>query len=173
MMMYLMSMIEDESDRRLFAAIYQAHHAALERAALGILHNAHDAEGAVQNAWLQILRHFSAISQLPDGEIRYYLLAVVKNEALMLLRKNRNTVELEDWAAVVADLDESTGYQDIAALFARLPETYWAALEMKLLLDYSNKEIAQHLGLSETAVSTRIQRGRKLLQKFVEEEGLS
>ena len=54
--------------------------------------------------------------------------------------------------------------------FARLPQTYRAALEMKLL-GYSDGEIASRLGLSKTAVSTRISRGRQLLRSIVEREG--
>ena len=57
-------------------------------------------------------------------------------------------------------------------LFARLPPTYRAALEMRFLLGYSNKEIAQRLSLTQTAVNTRIARGRELLKKLAEEEGI-
>ena len=44
-------------------------------------------------------------------------------------------------------------------------------MEMKLLLGYSDGEIAAKLGLSKTAVSTRISRGRQLLRNIVEREG--
>ena len=57
-------------------------------------------------------------------------------------------------------------------MFRQLPETYRAVLEMKLLIGYTDREIAQKLGLSETAVSSRASRGRALLRKLVEKEGL-
>lgn len=56
-------------------------------------------------------------------------------------------------------------------MFRQLPETYRAVLEMKLLIGYTDREIAQKLGLSETAVSSRASRGRALLRKLVEKEG--
>ena len=56
-------------------------------------------------------------------------------------------------------------------LFTRLPQTYRTALEMKLLLGYSDGEIAARLDLSKTAVSTRISRGRQLLRDIAEREG--
>ncbi len=56
-------------------------------------------------------------------------------------------------------------YSSMVQLFARLPETYRAALEMKLLLGYSGAEIARRLGLTESAVNTRLSRGRALLRK--------
>ena len=57
-------------------------------------------------------------------------------------------------------------------LFRQLPETYRAVLEMKILIGYTDKEIASRLGISETAVSSRASRGRSLLRKLVEGEGL-
>ncbi len=42
---------------------------------------------------------------------------------------------------------------------------------MKLLMGYSDGEIAAKLGLTKTAVSTRVSRGRRLLRGIVEREG--
>ena len=52
-----------------------------------------------------------------------------------------------------------------------MPVSYRKILELKFLLEWSNKEIAKHLGLTQTAVSSRINRGRKLLQDRLREEG--
>ena len=57
--------------------------------------------------------------------------------------------------------------------FTRLPPTYRAVMEMKLLLGWSDGEIAAKLGLSKTAVSTRASRGRQLLREIVTKEGFS
>ena len=59
----------------------------------------------------------------------------------------------------------------IVAVIQAMPEQYRRLLELKFLLEWSNKEIAKHLGLSQTAVSTRLSRGRKLLQERLREEG--
>lgn len=42
---------------------------------------------------------------------------------------------------------------------------------MKVFIGYSDKEIAEILGISETAVSTRASRGRELLRTIAEKEG--
>ena len=57
--------------------------------------------------------------------------------------------------------------------FTRLPQTYRAVMEMKLLWGYADGEIAEKLGLSKTAVSTRVNRGRQLLRDIVTQEGFS
>ena len=64
-------------------------------------------------------------------------------------------------------------YNELVALFSKLPETYRAALEMHFLLEYSGKEVAQKLDISESAVNTRISRGRALLREIIEKEGWS
>ena len=56
-------------------------------------------------------------------------------------------------------------------MFRKLPETYRGVLEMKMLLGYSDSEIAARFGISETAVSTRVSRGRALLREIVQKEG--
>ena len=95
----------------------------------------------------------------------------MKNESLMILRKKKRIVQLEDWDGFVAEAEYISEYSELVQLFSRLPETYRAALEMKFLLYYSGKEIAQRLGISETAVDTRISRGRTLLKEILEKEG--
>lgn len=136
-----------------------------------ILRNQHDSEDAVQNAFMQIIRHFEKVYEIPCDDLPFWCISIVKNEAYMILRKKQKTVPLEDWDAVVEEAGLVSDYDDVVKLFAKIPETYRAALEMKFLLDYSGKEIAQHLGISESAVNTRISRGRALLREIAEKGG--
>ena len=98
-------------------------------------------------------------------------MSIAKNEALSIYRKRQKTVQFEDWDSVAADVASVTDYDELVTLFTKLPESYRLALEMKYLLDYSGKEIADRLGISESAVNTRISRGRTLLREIAEKEG--
>lgn len=80
--------------------------------------------------------------------------------------------QLENWDGFEKYADEVTGYMELVDLFRQLPEIYRAVMEMKLLIGYTDKEISQKLGISETAVSSRASRGRELLRKLVEKEGM-
>ena len=55
-------------------------------------------------------------------------------------------------------------------LIRALPEGYRRILELKFVEEESNRSIARRLGLKESTVSTRIQRGRKLLLDAMERE---
>lgn len=171
MLIYL-QMLESDDDRARFVQLYDAHHKMIERTALQILHNQHDAEDAVQNTLIQVIRHFHKISTIPCEELPFWLISIVKNEALMIRRKQKNVVPFEEWSAVTEQAGAVTSYQELVELFRRLPESYRAVLEMKMILGYTDKEVAHHLNISETAVSTRASRGRKLLKQIAEKEGI-
>ena len=163
MLAFFLTMLESDEERQRFVLIYEQYHERMERVALRILEKQHDAEDAVQNAFLQVIRHFEEIP---------WPISIVKNEALMILRKNRNIVPLEDWDGFEKSVSDTSEYMALVELFRQLPETYRAVLEMKILIGYTDKEIASRLGISETAVSSRASRGRSLLRKLVEGEGL-
>ena len=137
-------------------------------AALAILGHPQEAEDAVQNAFMQVIRHFEKIYQIPCEELPYWLISIVKSEARMILRKKERAVPLEEsWEAVDARAGDVSDYTALVELFASLPE-YRQVLEMKALLGYTDREIARKLGISETAVSTRASRGRALLREILE-----
>lgn len=171
MLLFILDALESDADKRKLVEIYDQYQLWMEKTAMGILKNQKDAEDAVQNAWIQIIRHFEKISEIPCKKLPAWIITIVKNEARMILRKKKRDLPSEDWGAVAAQGEQVSDYKELVALFSRLPETYRAALEMKFLLDYPNKEIARRLGLSEEAVNTRISRGRALLQEILEKEG--
>ena len=171
MLAILLAALESEADKQKFTDIYEQYHPQMEQTALRILKNQHDAEDAVQNAFMQIIRHFEKIDEIPCEKLPFWIVCIVKNEAVTILRKNQRTVQLENWDSFAADAESVTDYLELVQLFSRLPETYRAVLEMRLLLGYTGKEIARHLALSESAVNTRIFRGRALLREIAEKEG--
>lgn len=171
MLSFYLTALESDADRKAFTAIYDQHHSKMESAAIRILKNQGDAEDAVQNAFMQVIRHFEKTYQIPCEDLPFWLISIVKNEAYMILRKKKQTVSLEDWSGFSKKAADVSDYAELVELFAELPDTYRRVLEMKILLGYTDKEIAAHLGITETAVSTRASRGRQLLKEILEKEG--
>ena len=56
-------------------------------------------------------------------------------------------------------------------LVCALPENYRRILELKLVEERSNKEIARAMGLNESTVASRILRGKTMLRQQLEKEG--
>lgn len=171
MISYLLAILENDEDKQKFIELYEEHHVRVEQTALRILKDPHAAEDAVQNTFLQVIRHFDKISEIPCKKLGFWLISIAKNEALMILRHKRREIPQEDWDTFSADVSDPTSYNELVQLFSQLPPTYRAALEMQLINGYSGKEIAQHLGISESAVNTRISRGRALLREIAVKEG--
>ena len=168
MIAFFLASLETDKERQQFIKLYEQYHEIMERVALNVLGEQHDAEDAVQNSFLQVIRHFSKVNEINDGEIGYWMVSIVKNEALIILRKRRHTVQVEDWTRIERGMDNVTEYVELVELFRELPETYRSILEMKVFLGYSDREIAKRLNITESLVSTRASRGRSLLKKFVE-----
>lgn len=173
MLSFFLAMLETEEDRQKFSILYEQCNEKIEQKAKQLLKNQQDREDAVQNTYIQIIRHFEKVYEISCDEWMFWCISIVKNEAYMILRKKQKTIPFEDWDATSGDLELVSEYEDIVELFRQIPKTYRAALEMKLLLNYSGKEIAWHLGISESAANTRISRGRLLLRELVEKEGFT
>ena len=171
---FLLAALESDEDRALFTEIYEQNHDRMEQTALRILKDPHDAEDAVQNAFLQVIRNFDALLEIPCKKRIFWCISIVKNEALAILRKKKKTIliieELEENPA--AGVEEAMSYKEVVRLFAQLPETYRSVLEMKMILGYSGKEIAKRMGLTENTVNVRITRGRAMLREIAGREGI-
>lgn len=171
MLSFFLSVLESEADRQRFIEIYDQYHTLIEKTTRRLLKNQQDAEDAVQNTFVQIIRHFERVFEIDCKNLPFWIISIAKNESLMILRRKNRITLLEDWEGFSKEAESVTEYNELVRLFSKLPDTYRAALEMHFLLDYSGKEIAQKLGISESAVNTRISRGRALLREIIEKEG--
>ena len=170
MLSFFLTVLESAADRRLFASIYE-HHSKMERIAINMLKNQGDAEDAVQNAFMQVIRNFEKINQIPSEELPFWIISIVKNECYMILRKQKRVVLVDDLSLFAESAADVPDYAALVDLFSNLPNTYRQGLEMKVLLGDTDKEISARLGITETAVSTRASRGRQLLQDILDKEG--
>lgn len=171
MLVYYLQMLDTPEEKVQFEQIYLKYRGLMCHVAESILHDHQEAEDAVHNAFLKIIKKFSKFQNTPAQDLAPQIVAIARNEAISLLRKRKDLAPLEDWEGFAETAEEVSDYHSLVDTFALLPQTYQSAMEMKLLLGYSDGEIAAKLGLSKKAVSVRISRGRQLLQSIVEQEG--
>lgn len=95
---------------------------------------------------------------------------VVKNTALDMLRREKRETELEESEWMPSVPADEGGFQALVALIRQLPEEYRRVLELRFVAEWSLAE-AQTMGLTESAVKTRVFRGRKMLLKSLQKEG--
>ena len=170
LVMYL-AMLETPEDQRKFTRLYSAYEKKIYAVALRVLGDPTRAEDAAQQTWLQLLKSWERVSALPWEETEGYAVTAAKNCALDLLRSERRTAAFpEDWdpPAPEAHQDE---YDYLVSLIRALPEGYRRILELKLVEEQSNREIAGWLGMNESTVASRVLRGRTMLKERLEKEG--
>lgn len=141
------------------------YHKTVYRAALGLLHNAAEAEDATQETFVKLFnsnKHFTS-----DEHCKAWLLRVVINHSKNVLSSFRyaRTEELDE-AIPVEDLAE----RDLADALEQLPTKYRAVIHLHYFEGYSAREIAEMLNLSTTAVTTRLARGREKLRILMTQE---
>lgn len=152
-------------DETQLARYIKLFHRTVYRAALGLLHNAAEAEDATQETFVKLFesnKHFTS-----DEHCKAWLLRVVINHSKNVLSSFRfsRTEELDE-AIPVEDLAE----RDLADALEQLPTKYRAVIHLHYFEGYSAKEIAEMLDLSTTAVTTRLARGREKLRNLMTQE---
>ena len=160
MLIYYLQMLDTPEEKMRFEQIYLKYRGLMYRVADSILRNRQDAEDAVHNAFLRIIKHFKKFQTTPVEDLAPQVVVIARNEAISLLRKRKGDAPLEDWDGLAASSESVSDYHALVDSFTRLPQTYRAVMEMKLLLGCSDGEIA-----------AKLSRGRQLLRDIVEREG--
>ena len=170
MLAIYLSALETETDRQKFTRLYESCEKKVYAVALQILQNPSQSEDAAQQAWLHLLRKWELVSSLTRENATGYAVTAAKNAALDLLRLQSRTVPLpEDWDPPAQE-DDKDGYRYLVSLVRELPEGYRRVLELKLVEELSNREIAKRLHIRESTVSSQIMRGKAMLKKRLREE---
>ena len=154
--------------RRTVSALAERWGDSLYRAAFAVCRNPQDAEDVVQETLLAY--HNSDKEFDSDEHIRAWLIRVAVNKAknakICLWRRNRGRLE----ETLDALTTEDAADRDLLHAVLRLPERYRIVIHLFYYEDYSIREIAKLLKLSEGAVKSRLSRGRKLLRGQLTEE---
>jgi len=168
-------------DRAEFARLVDAYSSPIYRLGLRMLGNPQDAEDVLQNTFLNVLTHIAAFEG--RSSLATWLYRIAANEALMLLRKKKPEVNLDDfeadendedllptqfvdWSALPEDqLLSGEGKKFLDQAIETLPESLRLVFLLRDVEGLSIKETAEALNLTETNVKTRLLRARLFLRE--------
>jgi RNA polymerase sigma factor (sigma-70 family) len=152
-----------KGDERAFAAIYRRYHQDLYRFCLAIVGSSADAQDALQNTMVKVL------GALP-GEKRHiqlkpWLYRIAHNEAIELLRKRRDTVEIDpDLHTTGAELADTAATRErlrrLLADIGELPDRQRAAVVMRELAGLDFEQIGTTLQISGAAARQTVYEAR-------------
>ena len=165
-----------------FTELVRRYERRIFRLAFNITQNREDAEDAIQDAFLKAYKNLDRF----QGNSRFYtwLVRITVNEALMKLRKRRPNhfsldeplaaeddflmPEIEDWGPSPEDRYEQTELREILdSAISQLDPGYRIVFLLRDVEELSTEETARLLGLSTSAVKTRLLRARLQLRQLL------
>ncbi len=170
-----------QGDRDEFARLVDVYSNRIYRLGLKMLADPQDAEDVLQNTFLKALQSLANFEGRSSLSTWLYRIAV--NEALMLLRKQRpetpvpgdqdsdddenySPVQFVDWCCLPEDeLLSSEAKARLDNAIQKLPENLRVVFILRDIEGLSIRETSEALGLTETAVKTRLLRARLNLRE--------
>lgn len=167
---------------RTIAQLVAEYSTALYRVAFSVTRNAAEAEDAVQETFLRVLKHESRLGEIRD--YRVWLVRIVWNIVLDKKRRAKTRPESDDVAdhartlpsgerPADATVISSLEHARILALVDRLPAREREALLLSAVDELTTAEIAEALGTTESSIRSRIFRARRELAVLLEKEGIA
>jgi RNA polymerase sigma-70 factor (ECF subfamily) len=137
-----------------------------------VVRNPSDAEDAVQEAFLRVLRHRDTLNEVRDQ--RVWLIRIVWNIVLDRKRRSKTRPETDDVAELARVLpagglgadDRAAAAEHHAHVLAcveQLPSKERQVLMLSAFEELTSVEIASVLGITESSVRSRLFRARNLM----------
>jgi RNA polymerase sigma-70 factor (ECF subfamily) len=152
-----------------------------------LLRDAHEAEEAVQESYLKA---YEAFAQYRGGDAAAWLLKIVRNTSMTILRRRRSRDNVIVLKGSISDDDPvmATGLQDLRSVperqliakgeqeavhraLAALSEIFREVIVLRELEEMSYQEIAEITQLPIGTVMSRLSRARRALREALIENG--
>jgi RNA polymerase sigma factor (sigma-70 family) len=165
-----------KGEERAFGAIFDRYHQRLYRYCLAIVGDSQDAEDALQNTMVKVLRALPGEER--RIELKPWLYRIAHNESIELLRRRRETRELDAELAAPGSgpAEEAASRERLRRLLVdldELPERQRGALVMRELAGLEFAEIATALGTSPAVARQTLYEARLGLRQMDEGRGMS
>ena len=159
-------------EEQALAALVSQYAPTLYRVAYSVLRNAADAEDAVQEAFLRVLRHRETLGEVRDQ--RVWLIRIVWNVVLVRKRLMKTRPETDDVVELARVLpaeglsaDERVAaaqhHAHVLACVEQLPAKERQVMMLSAFEELSSVEIAAVIGITESSVRSRLFRARNLM----------
>lgn len=171
-----------KGDRLAFAELVELYKDKLYNLAYRMLGNPHDAEEAIQEAFMKV---YANLARYDDRhKFSTWIFRIASNCCIDRLRKKRGSYSLDaslddddsnDLYAILPNPDLLPEEQitkletskELQSAIDQLPPTYRAVIVLKYIEDLSLQEISNILAVPVPTVKTRLHRGREALRNYM------
>ncbi len=174
-----------EKSQEKFRQLYQRYEQPMYRIAYAILHQTEQAEDAVSDAFLQILKNLSKIDSADSEETKHYVVQIIRRTAINQYRKNaRESKQTAPWDEQVLQIPDETNdtetvfaraiqQEAMAALFDNLRDNEREIIWLHCQKEMTFSEIAERLSIRESTARKRFERAKKSIMKQIEKGEIS
>lgn len=172
MILFYLSMIDDEDDRDWLNKVYKDYKPWMLKIAYGYTKNEEDSKDAVHEIFLRISKNIKSVPRKPVV-LKVYLETAIQNICYTMTtkRKNHPVFSIEEQFYVPSDenLEENTitkilGEQ-VLEYIEQMPIIYCTVLTMYLVCKNKVSDISNILDIPYKTVESRIYRGKQLLNE--------
>ena len=160
------------AEEEALAALVSQYAGTLYRVAFSVLRNPSDAEDAVQEAFLRVLRHRDTLGEVRDN--RVWLIRIVWNIVLDRKRRAKTRPETDDVSELARVLpaaglsaeqiaSAAQHHAHVLSCMEELPAKEREVLMLSAFEELSSVEIASILDITESSVRSRLFRARNIM----------
>ena len=158
-------------DELALAGLFDRYEGRLFRHASRLLTHREDAKDAVTVAFFELWRKRASV-RVVDGSPLPWLLNTVAHCARNVERSGRRYRALLDRAPVAEPVSHEHDDSGVMAALKRLPEREQSVVVLAVLEGYSEREVAQALGIPAGTVKSRLARAKAKLRDDLAREGV-
>lgn len=156
--------------------LYELYEQKMYVVAYSILKDRWQAEDAVSEAFIRIMKNMDKLKDVESDRTKRFIIRVIRSTAIDTYRKNQReskftviTNEEEQFPDTDDPIDtalkELGSKEQVNQILAPLPEIYREVLVYRCIHEFSVKETAAVLEISESLVRKRYERARTMLMK--------
>ena len=181
MLSTFLMLLDSEEDQQRFEELYHQYKYLMVHIAKDYFPEKHQAEDAVQEAFLRIIKNFSKIKEINCPQTRRFIVIVIRSTCIDLLRMGKvekETLFLEDVLEAdipresepVTALERAEYYNRLLEALRSFSEEYRNVLALRWVQKLSRAEISGITGLSEEYIKKILVRSRKKLEEMMTEK---
>jgi RNA polymerase sigma-70 factor (ECF subfamily) len=163
-----------QKDQRAMSQFYQMYVEELSSVCYRYVPSRSDAKDVLQNSFVKIFTLLPTIDYVGEEALRAWMKRVVANEALGFLRKQKKLLFVVQTAAEADRIDdtepqsEQISPEELHQMISELPDGYRTVINLYVFEDYTHKQIAELLGISESTSASQLYYAKRLLAKKIE-----
>lgn len=174
MLSLYLSLLDTPEEKSKFEQLYLAYRQDMYKTAYGILREDHDAEDAVHEAFMILIKNIHKISLISCPQTKAYLIIIVKNVSFKLYNQHQKIVpidfenlELEDDSDIEDAAIRSVEREKLKKYLMQLSDDDYSILYLNFYMEMNIDEIASSLSISYETAKKRLQRAKARLYNLI------